>query len=426
MTLRTGAVPVRSSPLASRIWGLCVCQGALAAGQALAFPFLSIYLVRDRGLPLSKVGAWLSLSVLVTALSQGLGGELSDMLGQRRVMVLSLGARGVTVFGMAAAIQWRWPFLALMSLHLTSSFVANFFDPAARSWIADHTGNMERHRAYGWLRIATNLGFAAGPAAGGMLMAKSYASVFGLSAAVCMVCALAVMWMIRDLPGAIRRTAFQSLGLLRAAADPLFLRLCIFNMIISVAMAQLVVSVSVFSTQFVGLSAAQVGLLFSLNGLLVVILQYPATAVLAGMPLTTGVVLGCVMYAAGFTLVGFSHSFLTLAGAMVVITFGEVLVPPAIHSIGANMAPSRARGRYIGFLGLSKQMGSALGPLTGGLGLQYVSSKWAPGHWLIVGLLALSAAVAFHSLSKELSPSEQGLSEVTLEDDEIAALPTGA
>ncbi|MBI5208765.1 MAG: MFS transporter [Elusimicrobia bacterium] len=412
-------------PLAAEIWTLCVCQALLSAGVSLAFPFLSIYLCRERGLAMSAVGAWLSLSVLVTAFSHGLGGELSDVLGRRRVMVLSLWSRAATILVLAAAIKWRWPFPALMAVHLTSSFLAHFFDPAARSWVADHAGPQERQRAYGLLRVATNAGFAAGPAAGGLLVARSYAFAFAASAVVCVLCAALVTLVLKDQAGAARSERFQSLGVLRATADPLFLRLCVLNLVISVAMAQLVVTLSVFSSQFLKLDASAVGLLFSLNGLLVVLMQVPATKVLAGMRLTSAVALGCVMYAAGYAAVGFSHGLAGLVAAMAVITFGEVLVPPGVHTMGANMAPARARGRYLGLLGISHQAGSALGPLTGGLGLEYVSSRWAPGHWLAVAAVALGASVAFFRLAKELSPSEQGQAEGFIEED-VPELPAGA
>ncbi|OGR97709.1 MAG: hypothetical protein A2V88_03450 [Elusimicrobia bacterium RBG_16_66_12] len=394
--------------------------------MSLAFPFLSIYLCRERGLAMSVVGAWLALSVLVTALSHGLGGELSDVLGRRRVMVLSLWSRALTIFVLAVAIKWRWPFAALMAVHLGSNFLAHFFDPAARSWIADHAGPQERQRAYGLLRVATNAGFAAGPAVGGLLVARSYAFAFEMSAVACALCAVLVTVVIADRAGAVRRERFQSLGVFRAAADPLFLRLCLMNLFISVSMAQLVVTLSVYAAQFLRLGASEIGLLFSLNGLLVVLLQVPATRFLSGRPLTTGVALGCLMYAAGYLMVGFSRGLAGLSAAMFVITLGEVLVPPGVHSIGANMAPARARGRYLGFLGISHQLGSALGPLTGGLGLQFVSSSWAPGHWLGVALLAGGSAAAFRWLARELSPSEQGQAEGFVEESDVPELPPGA
>ncbi len=408
----TGLLP--DFKAARQLWILFACQGVLAAGLALSFPFLALYLHR-RGMSFGSVGVWLSAASLLTALGQGLGGELADVLGRSRVMILSLVARAATTAAMAWAIGAEQPVWAVMGLHLLASLTAHGFEPASRSWIADHVEPRERHRAYGLLRIAINLGFAAGPALGGFLAQRSYALIFAISAAVCALCA-AASTLLSDRPGSRRVEPFDPAGALKAAADPRFRGLCFNNFLISVAMAQLVVSVSIYATSFLRMPESRVGLLFSINGLMVALLQFPATSLLSRFPLTAGVSAGCLLYAAGFAGVGYAAGFAGMAVAMAVITLGEIFVAPGVNALAANLAPRRERGRYMGFFGLAQQGGASLGPLTGGLGLDLLSARWAPAHWLGVAAVAAVAAAGFHALRRGLTSAEQGLTEAPFED----------
>jgi MFS family permease len=399
---------------------LCVCQAVLSFGLGLAFPFFAIYLQRERGLPMAAVGGWLSLSVLATGLSQGLGGELSDRLGRRRVMSMSLWSRAGTVLALAASIHGRWSTGSIVGLHIVSSFVANFFEPAARSWIADHTKIRERHHAYGLFRTATHGGFALGPALGGLLADRSYALIFLGSAIVCAVCAMTATAFLRDDSRVKSKERFDPTGILRVARDGRFLRLCLLNGLISVAMAQLVVPLSVYATRFIGLRDSQVGLLLSLNGLLIIVFQLPTTRILTGIPLTSALAFGSLMYAAGYAWVGAAGGMAGLAGAVAVITIGEVLVPAAVHALAANMSPPESRGRYLGFFGLSRQIGSAIGPVAGLSGMELAAGHGLHGHWLGISAISIASAVGFHALRGKLRPAEEGMVEFPLGGDEGA------
>jgi predicted MFS family arabinose efflux permease len=326
---------------------------------------------------------------------------------------------------MAWAIGSDLPLWAVMGLHLLASVTAHGFEPASRSWIADHVAPPERPRAYGLMRVAVNVGFAAGPALGGFLAQRSYALVFALSAVVCAACA-AASTRLTDRPLPRRAEPFDPAGALKAAGDKRFRGLCFNNCLISVAMAQLVVSVSIYATSFLRMPESRVGLLFTINGLMVAVLQFPATGLLSRLPLTGAITAGCLLYAAGFASVGWAAGFSGMAAAMALITLGEIFVAPGVNALAANLAPRRERGRYMGFFGLTHQAGASLGPLTGGLGLDLLSARWAPAHWLGVAAVALAAAAGFHSLRKGLTDSEQGLNEAPFEVEDPVESPFGA
>lgn len=377
--------------------------------MALSYPFFALYLHRDRGVSLSLVGAFLSAIMVLSAASQLIGGEYSDVLGRRRVMLYSLWGRTLAALAMSAAVLWRWPLGGLILLLFLSSLGANGFAPAARGWVADHCPSHERAQAYGLLRIATNLGWAIGPAIGGLLAQRSYALLFLMSALAGGLCAALVTIGLGDHPRLARRSAIDFGALWRVRRDKRFLRFCAGSLVIAAVMAQLVVSLSIHSVQYAGLNERQVGMLFSLNGAMVVLLQYPLGLWLGRFPLTTALGVGSMLYAAGYLWAGLARHLYPMACAVAIVTFGEIALSPALHTLAANLAPVELKGRYLGFWGLFHQVGAALGPLGGGAGLQYLSPHWVGAPWVLVGCAALLAAGIFRSLVPQLSPEEQGL-----------------
>lgn len=380
----------------------------------MAFPFFAIYLNQRRGVPMTWVGGFLSLSLLANALAQAVGGELSDHWGRRRVMVCSLACRTALLAALAWAVAREASFGALAGLHVAHGFLAHLFDPAARSWIADVTRGHERLRAFGWLRIGTNLGWAVGPALGGFFAERSYAGLFWAGVVASALTLGLVSLCIRDAP---EFTANPSVGVrdfLKAADSRTFLSFCLASALLSVAMAQMVVALSVHATEIMGLDNTKVGLLFSLNGLMVVLLQHPLTEALQGFKITSGLGLGSALYAVGYGAIGWAHGFPQLLGLMSVVTLGEILVSPGLSTLAANLAEEDAKGRYMGFHGLFMQLGSALGPLLGGAALEHLSPR-SPGiPWILTGGLAAGSGLWFLTLRSRLSPEEEGLDPVGL------------
>lgn len=403
-----GEGPDARSRARSGLWILCACQAVLSAGMSLSFPFFAIYLHRDRGLPMTQVGLFLSMALLAMAMGQACAGELSDIVGRRRMMLASLWGRTFAVLLLAAAVWGRWTLPSVLLLHLASSFCGNLFDPSAGGWLADHFGPRERVRGYGLLRIAVNLGWAIGPALGGWLARDSYAALFFIGASTCAACAVVVGLWLRDKPGATRAQAFELAGVFSAAGDARFLRFCVWVLLLGSVMSQLVATLSIHALDFLGLREGQVGLLFTLNGLMVVALQHPINVWWSRWRMSTALYAGSLFYALGYGALAFAPGFRALAAAVAVVTVGEMIVSPGANALAANMAPASMKGRYIGFMGLMHQAGAALGPLLGGLGLQYLSPACAPAPWLMVGGLAAVAGVGFRSMSAVLTREEEG------------------
>ncbi len=389
-----------------RLWLLAFCQFLLSAGNALAFPFLAIYLGEKRGVPAHEIGAILSLFVLATAAGQGLGGWASDLWGRKRVMLGALAARTVLVAALSKVVA-SGALSTLIVVHLLYSLLGSAFQPASQSWVADQYSPRRRLEAYSLLRVAPNLGFAIGPALGSLAPLSSYPSLFAISAATTFVCAALVGAFIPEAPRLESAApSLEDAAGARTRADRRFLSYCAWTIMLSLAAAQLVVGLSLYATRFLGLSHREVGLLFSLNGFMVVFLQTWLTRRFSEARLTAFLAAGGALYALGYGSVAFAGGFAGLIASVGVITLGEISVAPAMSALAANLAPPGRRGRYIGWHGLAYQLGWSMGPATGGLGLRFLGPLDPRLLWLFIGGLAALAARGFYGLRPWLSPEE--------------------
>ena len=395
----------------SGFWLLVVAEGVLTAGYAISFPFLAVYLSTHRGVPMAWVGVFLSVSMLVASAAQFVGGEVSDAIGRRKVMLFSLALRSVLIAIIAGIIHSGAGLWAIFVFHPLGMFIGSFFHPAARAWVADHVGPGRRLKAYGFLRMGNNAGWALGPALGGFLAEGSYALLFSVTAGVYVVCTVIVALSIKDAPGAARGK-FSPPRLKDAAATLInrqFLRFCVFTFTMCAVMSQLVVSTSLYSKKHLGFSETEIGLLFSINGLMVVALQYFVTRVLQAHRLTTGLAVGAFFYGAGYLAFGFAPAFWAAGAAIVVVTLGEMAVSPGLLALGANMAPADEKGRYLGVQGVFQQVGSSAGILVGSNAIGLISPVFPQGPWFIVAFVAIVSLLGFLSLGRRLSPEQEGL-----------------
>ncbi|CAM5609718.1 MFS transporter OS=Lysinibacillus sphaericus OX=1421 GN=LS41612_05940 PE=4 SV=1 [Lysinibacillus sphaericus] len=105
-------------------------------------------------------------------------------------------------------------------------------------------------------------------------------------------------------------------------------------------------------TQDLGLGLKQYSLLWTINGLLIVVGQ-PLIAPLVRRwehQLKRQLVFGITLIAASFGIVAFAGDFKMFAAAMVVLTFGEMFYTPALPTIANQLAPKGREGFYQGII----------------------------------------------------------------------------
>lgn len=394
-----------------KIWILVLCRGLMACGFSLSFPFLALYLTKERGVPMRWVGSFLALSVVSSALAQIVGGSLADRFGRKPVMVLALTCRTAVILALAYAIGERAPFPAIAALHLLSAVGGGLYDPAVSALISDHFGSSERVEAYGFIRMAANFGWAVGPALGSLAAGGSYKTLFLITGTVFALCALLFAAFVHEAEGRSEAPAANWIDDLKLLGDVKLRRFCWGVVLMGFAMSHLVAPLSLYAVKFRGLSERELGLMFSLNGAMVVLLQFGVIRILAGRTLTSLMSSGALLYALGYSSLAFFDTVAPIAAAVVIITLGEITLAPTFHALTANLAAPHLRGRYLGLEGMAQQLGWAMGPLAAGWGLEAWGALTPCPYWFLIGAAAVVASRIFLSLSVLLEAREDvGLS----------------
>lgn len=408
-----------------RLLHLFVGRIFASTGFSIVIPFLSLYLHGSRGVPMSAVGGMFFFAALAGALGQVYGGEMSDRRGRKFVLVLSQVIRAGTFLGLGLAVMVNAPFIAFTLLTAISAFAGRMFEPPSGAMVADIAEGERRAEYYGVVRIGGNLGWALGPALGGFLAALSYASLFLVSAGVLLVAATVMAINVEEtLPRHRARTTasepdpievpqvgpatsgalFGVREIAETMRDRTFLRYCLVSLVLFTVMAQLVSTLSVFAVEWAGITKLQLGALYSLNGLMVVFLQFPVVRVIAKLRLTTALALGAAFYGIGYGMMGLGTGIQLLTLGMFVVTMGEIIATPPSLNLVANFSGESTRGRYMGIFGLFNSFGWAIGPLVGGVLLD-LTRREPLLLWGTIGGIALLATLGFVELRRHISPA---------------------
>jgi len=398
-----GKTVSRSRRYDRRLWVLFLGRVITSTGYSIAFPFFGIYFHTSLGVSMSTVGAIIAFSTLMGAFGKLLGGELADKIGRKRVMIAALFGRSLATAALALlAAQAEPQWLPMSALFIVGTWFGFFFDPAAEAMVADLSDPSQRVQGYSLLRVGGNLGWAVGGGVGGLIGIHSYASLFFGTAVVTMVAlATLLLLVVETRPERVGRQGGSWLPPLLGPGSPLsqraFLHFALATLAIHIVMSQLSMSLSVYGKTALALPESMLGLLFTINGMIIVMLQIPAASWIGRRRLTTSVAIGCLLYAAGYGSASLAVDFWTLAGCVVVFSFGELLVAPSVVSLAANLAPAELRGRFLGAFGLFSMLGRCLGPLLGGVNLDFFrSAPWI--HWLVISGLAGGSMLLFLGL----------------------------
>ncbi|MFA5761255.1 MAG: MFS transporter, partial [Dehalococcoidales bacterium] len=173
-----------------------------------------------------------------------------------------------------------------------------------------------------------------------------------------------------------------------------FMMYIIITFLLLIGFGQMVSTLSVYSVDFAGFTTAQYGSLLTLNGIIVVLLQYPMASITSNRPKYKVLITGSLLVFAGLITFSWVGSYTLAVLAMVMLSFGEITFSPVALSVVSDIAPKRQRGLYMGTFSLSETLGHATGPIVGGV-LMDVFPKDPIFIWGGLGAFALAAAIGF-------------------------------
>jgi MFS family permease len=384
-------VRTRLEPLLPDIRGLPRPFWVLFAGTLVnrvggfVLIFLAIYLTDERGLTPSQAGAVVAAYGIGAIGAGPIGGVLSDRLGRRPTLVVSLLGGGTSIFVLGHMTRAT----TIMAAAISTGLLYEMYRPVVAATIADLVPVEARPRAYGLIYWAVNLGASIAALLGGVLASYSYRLLFAVDAITTVMFGI-VLW--AALPetrpaGPTHGSADQ--GALRAILrDRVFLAVCLLTLGFTLVFFQAFVALPV-DMRAHGISTAAFGRLMAINGILIIMLQPLAGVVVRGRSRTLVLALASLILGVGFGLNALVGTALGYAGAIAVWTVGEILFGPVATSLVADLAPAHLRGAYQGAFGMVFTAAFAAAPGVGG----YIMAQAGAG-WLWIDCFATCAAAA--------------------------------
>lgn len=378
--------------------------------------FLNLYLTQKLRFSLPQAGQVLGAYGLGSLLGSYLGGHLTDRVGARAVMLSSLISSGAILIGAGYVTG----FIPLAVLLFGYGIVSSALFPANDTAMARLCAGEMRVKGFALRRLAANLGITFGPVVGGFLILLDYRWLFWIDGLTTLAAAVVVALWVQVQPSSpvvSRDTAF-AVSLDTAAATPAQARSPWKDGPYLAFMGLLLVLLTVFSQLFstfnlylntrYGLPENRIGPLWSVNTILIVVIEMVLLHSLRKRNELKIIALGACFIGAGFGLLPLGRGFLFAAFTVAVWTMGEILTMPLTATVASHRAGAAA-GRYMGLLSLTFSMSMLIAPLVG---------NWLYGEvggdvlWPIAGGTAFLTAIGFWALSRTLSPPKNGAVEI--------------
>ena len=380
-------------------------------GFSLILPLLPYY-AETYGASAAVVGLLVASYAAAQLIGAPLLGRLSDRMGRRPVLLLSVAGTflGFVLLGVAEPLgTWIAGYIAPQAANLVIIgllFFSRILDgltggnlTVAQAYITDITDEQNRARGLGMIGAAFGLGFIIGPAVGGALSQWGYSIPAFVAAAVAFLNWLAIYFFLPESLNAERRAAiatqqrppFTLNALLQVLNRPKVGPLLHVRLFYGLAFATFQTIFTLYA-QEIGISSRTTGFVLAYVGVLSVITQAGLIGPLTRRFSDNWLILTGLWV---MTLALFAWGFASQLWLLLVIMLPLALSGGVLNTvIQSSISKSVGRDEVGGILGISASLElftRVIAPTVGGFLLAYVG-KWAPG---VFAALLMIWAVSF-------------------------------
>ena len=384
----------------------------------MVLAFLVLYVTHTFGVTPPRAALALMVYGFAALVAVPLAGILSDRVGPLPIMKASLFLTGFLLLLFPLAKSYG----AILVMTFAFAVLNESVRPASLSMVSDLVAPAQRKSAFALSRLAANLGMSVGPAIGGILAVYSFRWLFLVDGATSIlagaVLALAPLrkfgrekthepeWAdAADLGREIEADTVTPLAALHPATDlrafrnPRMLYFLAAMIPVQLVFFQLTSTLPLFLVRYLQFPESVFGTIFTVNTLLIVALEVPLNTAMAHWTHRRTLMLGTFLYAVGFgsyALVGIAP-FGKTAGvfaAVVIWTFGEMILMPGSSAYAAEIAPPERRGEYMGLYTMSFNVAFAVGPWLGAS----ILGKW--GQTTVWGAAFVSGCISTLMMSR--------------------------
>ncbi|MEX0847666.1 MAG: MFS transporter [Ilumatobacteraceae bacterium] len=364
-------------------------------GFGIVVPILGRYAERygANGFEVGLLFASFSLAQLVCA---PLLGKLSDRIGRKPVIVLSLIGTAIGSFVTGAAGS-----LGLLFLGRIIDGASGGSLSVAQAAVTDIATPEQRPKLLGMLGAAFGVGFVLGPAIGGLSALGGPHVPFYVAGVIASINAVAAIIRLPETRVADQRPTEHVVA--PRSAD--LRRLAFVGFVTMLAFTAFESTFSLLGSVRFGLTEGSTAAVFLFVGVVLVAMQGGAYSRLAER-WGVGIVLrnGLGLLVVGLLVLAVATSWGLLIGSLALLALGQGCASPAITTMVADRAPAHQRGQALGFQQSASAVARVVGPPVAGLLFDHVGvgSPSVAGALLCALSLGLLVMWGLHRPAKDL------------------------
>jgi DHA1 family multidrug resistance protein-like MFS transporter len=332
-------------------------------GFGIIIPIMPFFLTSLGG-NASVLGLFMATYSLMHLLFAPFWGRLSDRIGRRPVILIGLSGYGITfiLFGFTDQLGM------MFAVRILSGAISSATLPTALAYVADITEEDERSQGIGLMTAAMGLGMIIGPALGGWLGQQQFSLPFFVAGGLALIIwPFAFLYLpetlttAKSIPQNI--TPNTTTTELNSSLFLLFMLILILNFSTTMFEATFVY----FAARRAAFGPKEIGLLFTVLGIIAVIIQGGLIGRLSkrfgDMNLMKG---GLLISAAGLILILFSFDMVSLLLTSAIYHIGTSLIGPSSSSLVTQYSKQNL-GTSLGIMQSFGSLGRIAGPVTGGI-----------------------------------------------------------
>ncbi|MET9679537.1 MFS transporter [Streptomyces coeruleorubidus] len=353
---------------------LAVAALVQSLGIGLFMASSMAYFTRQVDLSANQVASGLALAGVVALGISLLGGVLADRYGARRVLAAVYLGRGVC----CVAYVFVTDFWQFMVVTLCAVACDRAGPPVLQALVAVAVPErQERTRLLAVVNVVRNCGLGVGAMAAGVALVSDTQAAYRVTLVTIGLAFLGGAVLVLRVPGQAASKAEAAPAESgerpvkgRVLPDGRYLALTGLNFLLFFFDTMLLVAMPVWVLEHTDAPRVTVSVLFTLNTLLVVVLQIPVSKLATGQRRTTrmltwtGAVLAVssLCFAASGSVAGVL-AVAWLVTAVVLLSLAEVVANSAVWDLSIALAPEEQRGRYLSVFNLSVAGQRVLGPV---------------------------------------------------------------
>jgi len=388
------------------VWLLQIGGLTNSFGNGLALPFLVIYLHNVRGFSLGTAGLVVAVSSFAQLVAGVVAGPLIDRVGARPTLACGLVLQAIG-FGLLPLVREPWEAFVLVAIEGAGS--AGFW-PSQSTLISRLTPAARRHAAFAQQRVTMNVGIGLGGLTAGWIAVvgnpTTFTVLFVLDA-LTFPAYVGVLAFVHD-PGVAPEEAGDSPASYTAVLrHKTFLGLWTLNFLFVAAGYSLFNLLPAFARDQSHLSERQIGAIFFVNTLAIVLAQLPLSRWIEGRRRMRALALMPLLWAAAWLIVeagGYwftaGAAFLVIAFAAVMLGIGECFHGPAHQALVSDIGSPHLRGRYFAVHSLSWGLAGTVGPAVGG----FILAAAPFALWPLASAVCLVAAAGVIAIERYIPP----------------------